>query len=180
MQRLAGTIAEVKINTNDINNMIYERRSIAACAIITDQRNEITVWLVQWNKKWKNYHLIGGHKRPEESFRECLIREINEELGLQENDNSFLVAQEPVAHVEYTAWSASSQIQTLYTTELYHVQLISEIARNQVNSNPCNRWTTEAEIHRLRCVDGQPISEATSLLLSRAGQISEFHDAPSE
>lgn len=144
-----------------------DRQSVAACALIRRHQDGKTAWLTQWNRKWGCYHLVGGHKRPDESFRECLVREIGEELGLQENDGSVSVAAEPAAHVEYKAWSASARQLTLYITELFHVQLTGDAAHQKVDNNSLNRWITDAEIRQRRCVDGQSISEALVRLLSR-------------
>jgi 8-oxo-dGTP pyrophosphatase MutT (NUDIX family) len=142
------------------------RRSVAACALIRRHQDGETVWLTQWNQKWGCYHLVGGHKRPDESFRECLVREIGEELGLQEDDGSVSVAAEPAAHLEYTAWSASARQPTLYITELFHVQLSADAAHQKVDHNSLNRWITDSEIRLRRCVNGQSISEALVRLLS--------------
>ena len=60
------------------------RQSIAAFAVIRRDERGQTLWLAQWNPKWGAYHFVGGHKRPEETFRECLVREIGEELHLCE------------------------------------------------------------------------------------------------
>src|SRR5439155_11076042 len=59
------------------------RQSTAAVALIRRQQRGQTVWLAQWNPGWQRYHFVAGHKRPNETFRECAEREIGEELDLQ-------------------------------------------------------------------------------------------------
>jgi hypothetical protein len=56
------------------------RQSLASIALI--QRNQ-RQWLAQWTENWQGYHFVGGHKRPDESFRDCVIR-VAEELLLAE------------------------------------------------------------------------------------------------
>ena len=61
------------------------RQSLAALAIV-EQPGDPPRWLVQWNERWQAYSLVGGHKRDDESFRDCLRREVAEELGLQDEE----------------------------------------------------------------------------------------------
>jgi 8-oxo-dGTP pyrophosphatase MutT (NUDIX family) len=80
------------------------------------------------NEHWQRYSFVGGHKRPDESFRDCMIREIAEELLLGEG-RDFLVADRPLARLEYTAWSQSAGQETRYTIELFQVQLQGDAIR---------------------------------------------------
>ena len=81
------------------------------------------MWLAQWNPKWERYHFVSGHKRANESFRECMIREVGEELNLRE-DIEFTVAADPLARVEFEAWSESAEVETSYTMELFKVRFL--------------------------------------------------------
>ena len=144
------------------------RSSQAALALIRQQQDRQTLWLAQWNRNWQRYNFVGGHKRPEESFRECVVREVSEELGLRP-DADFRAAVNPLAQLEYTAWSESARQETQYTMELFEVELLGDGSRQKVNGNPRNRWLTEVEIRGLRCGDGSRVSETMLLLLSKAG-----------
>src|SRR5437773_919158 len=79
------------------------RTSVASIALIQKREQGQTQWLVQWNRNWRCYNFVGGHKHPDEDFRECLLREVKEELGLDEGSD-YAVADGPRAHLEYTAW----------------------------------------------------------------------------
>ena len=143
------------------------RESIAAAALIRREQDGQTYWLAQWNLHWQRYHFVGGHKRPHESFRECVIREVREELGLCEGAD-FHAAPEPLAHLEYTAWSESAQQETNYTIELFEVQLVSETARQKVDADKRNRWLAKDELRLQRTAEDMPVSETMALLLSKA------------
>ena len=65
-----------------------------AIALIQRNQHGQRQWLAQWNTSWQRYSFVGGHKRLDESFRQCVIREIGEELQLAEG-SEFLVADEP-------------------------------------------------------------------------------------
>lgn len=143
------------------------RQSIASLALIRRGRGLETRWLAQWNAKWRCFHFVGGHKHDDESFRQCVIRELTEELQIAEA-SGFAVAQQPLARLDYTAWSDSAGQQTHYVMELFDVELIGEVARRQVDADPRNRWLTEAEIRSGRCADGQPVSETMGRILNQA------------
>ena len=46
------------------------RQSEAAVAVIRLVRDGQTHWLAQWNDHWGAFHLVSGHRRPGETFRE--------------------------------------------------------------------------------------------------------------
>jgi 8-oxo-dGTP pyrophosphatase MutT (NUDIX family) len=142
------------------------RQSIAAVALIRRQQDGQTLWLVQWNPRWQKYHLVSGHKLPDETFRECMVRELGEELGLHE-ETDFRLAAEPLAHLEFTAWSESAGAETAYTMELFEVGLIGAAARQKVDTNPGNRWLSDEEIRTERCEDGKAVSTTLPLILSQ-------------
>jgi 8-oxo-dGTP pyrophosphatase MutT (NUDIX family) len=100
------------------------RQSQAALAVIRRMDQGQPVWLAQWNRSWNAYALVGGDKRPTESFRDCLDREIAEELGWHEGAD-FTVAATPPVHLEFTAWSESAHQETAYTMELFEIPRIA-------------------------------------------------------
>jgi 8-oxo-dGTP pyrophosphatase MutT (NUDIX family) len=139
------------------------RQSQAAVALIRRIDVRRTLWLARWNRRWRAFHFVGGHKRPRETFRECLLREIAEELALRE-EVDFLAALEPIAHLEYDAWSRSAKADTRYVIELFNVELSSG-AHAKVASNSANRWLTETEIAAGQTHDGRPVSATMKRLL---------------
>jgi 8-oxo-dGTP pyrophosphatase MutT (NUDIX family) len=144
------------------------RQSLASIALIRRRGDGRTLWLAQWNTNWECYHFVGGHKRPGESFRQCMVRELEEELGVCDGVDCAVPAG-PAAHLEYTAWSDGAGQETAYTMELFNVELTTEAARGQVEADPANRWLTEGEIREGRCRDGRPASHTMALLLDKAG-----------
>jgi 8-oxo-dGTP pyrophosphatase MutT (NUDIX family) len=139
------------------------RLSEAAVALIRREQDGRTSWLAQWNRNWQAYHFVGGHRRPGESFRDCLVREIAEELHLREG-NDYNATAGPLARLDYRAFSESARTETRYITELYEVDLTGD-ARAIVDGDPRNRWLDEAEIAGERCRDGRPVSATMQRLL---------------
>ena len=122
------------------------RQSEAAVALIRQQadgRPNFDGWPVGI-PKWQAFHFVAGHRRPEESFRACLVREIGEELGLREGED-YTVLTAPALHVDFTAWSVSARAETRYVMELFDVELMPA-AQSRIAADPENRWLAEAEI----------------------------------
>jgi 8-oxo-dGTP pyrophosphatase MutT (NUDIX family) len=143
------------------------RESLASIAVIRRQQDGQTLWLAQWNPKWKRYHFVGGHRHADESFRQCVIREVQEELEIAEGAE-FLVGERTLSHLDYIAWSEGAGQQTHYVMELFEVQFTSDEARRKVEADRHNRWLTETEIRKSRCRDGQPVSATMALLIGKA------------
>lgn len=141
------------------------RRSIAAVAIIRREDRGRAQWLAQWNDHWQCYSFVAGHKRPTESFRECLVREMGEELGLHERAD-FTAPTEPRCQVEFTEWSQSARAETNYTMALFDVHLENDAAREKVDADPRNRWLTQAEIQSEQAADGKRVSPTMGRLLA--------------
>jgi 8-oxo-dGTP pyrophosphatase MutT (NUDIX family) len=140
------------------------RRSESAVAVIRREQDGQILWLTQWNPKWGAYHFVSGHRRPEESFRECLVREIAEELGLHEGTD-YRVESGHRPPVEFPAVSRSAGVETWYVMQLFEVKLAGDRPLNQIDADSKNRWLNEAEIRAGRCRDGKPVSETMLRLL---------------
>lgn len=147
------------------------RESVAALALIRRTSGGETEYLTQWNNGWQALNFVGGHRRAEETFRACLCRELEEELGLRDGVDC-QVEEHPLAHLEYTAFSRSAQEESLYVVELFSVQL-NESAMARVNPAPENAWVNEAESRAGRTSAGRAVSATVPLLLSKAGLLPE-------
>ncbi len=125
-------------------------------------------WLAQWNENWKAFFFIGGHRKGNETFRECVIREIEEELGLTSAECP--VEASPAHHLEYRAISHGAGELTAYTMELFdaHPTLDSmqKIARSSMN-----KWLVEDEIRRMEAHDGRAVSVSMSVILGLAKSV---------
>jgi ADP-ribose pyrophosphatase YjhB (NUDIX family) len=145
------------------------RRSRAALAVVcrkdADGRPR---WLAQWNSGWKRYHFVGGHKRRTESFRDCLIREAADELGLTEGSD-FTVDEQPLRREAYIARSERYQQDTQYDIELFRMRLRGDEAVARIAADPFNRWLSADEIRAGRCGDGQLVNDTMHQLLEQAG-----------
>jgi len=141
-----------------------KRQSVAAMALVRRQEQGRTLYLAQWNLNWRALNLVGGHKRPDESFRECLVREIGEELGLALGDD-YLVPDDPPLRLEFDAFSDGAWEPTFYQLEIFPVVLHGDSVLEKIAANPDNRWVTEDEILAGRCNDSTRVSPTMTRIL---------------
>ena len=83
---------EIIINNDNLKEEDINRLVKRAKIIIVNSKEEI---LLAYSDM--NYHLIGGHVENEETYHECLIREIKEETGIHIN----LKEQSPILTIKY-------------------------------------------------------------------------------
>ena len=144
------------------------RQSEGSLAYIERRRGEGVEVLTQWNEGWRAFSLVGGHRRPSESFRGCLARELAEELGLGEGDG-FRADDAPLARLDYVARSESAGVETRYALEVFRVALAGPAAEAAVSARPENRWVTPEEAARGLTAGGDRISPTVARVLSRIG-----------
>jgi 8-oxo-dGTP pyrophosphatase MutT (NUDIX family) len=152
------------------------RTSVAAFALFRrDAPAGRVEYLAQWNEAWHAFHFVGGHKRDDESFRDCCIREVAEELGLVEG-RDFRLAPERRCHLRYIHWSESARADTSYTIELFDAELLSPAVAS-VQADPNNRWLIESDIRAGRCRNGRAVSPTMLRILSLAGLTADKSDS---
>ncbi|MBM4148398.1 MAG: NUDIX domain-containing protein [Lentisphaerae bacterium] len=141
------------------------RVSEGALALITCRFGNDDCWFARWNRHWAKYSFVGGHRHDNESFRDCIVRELEEELALRSGDDYRLVDSEPIARLSYEAWSRSARCDTLYRMELFGVVLNGNAAG--LSTKRPVRWLTRAEIEALQAGDGRQVSETMRRILEQ-------------
>lgn len=126
------------------------------------------LYLCQWNRKWQAFNLIGGHQEPSESARQCVVREIAEELGLAAGED-IAVAAEPLARIEFTAWSVPLGEWTAYDMTAFAATIANPAALARVGENAENRWLSAAELTAGRTDDDRAVSEVATRLAAAIG-----------
>lgn len=147
---------------------------VGAVALIRREHEAQLWWLVQWNYESQRFHFVGGPKEGEESFRDCLDRQVSQGFDLRVGKD-YIVSRGPRAHLQFTAISESTEEETQYVLELFDVQLFGKEAPEKIGSDSRNRWVTEEEILSGKTRDGEPISRLMTQLLSQADLFSEWY-----
>jgi 8-oxo-dGTP pyrophosphatase MutT (NUDIX family) len=139
------------------------RESEAAVAIIRSGEACQPAWLARWNDRWQAYHFVAGHRRSDETFRQCLIRELGEELRLAETTD-YQAPRQPITTVEFVGFSERAQVETRYKMLPFHVEL-TETARSVVGNQSEVRWLSLSEIIKGQSNDGQRVSPTMRRLI---------------
>jgi 8-oxo-dGTP pyrophosphatase MutT (NUDIX family) len=142
------------------------RQSEAALAIIRRPGRSSPEYLTRWNEKWQALNFVGGHRHLDESFRDCMLRELAEELGPAATGAR--VGEKPLARLEYTAFSKSAGQDTAYVMELFDVELVPA-ALAAVSADPANCWLSSEAVLAGRAGDGRAVSDTVRLLLQKTG-----------
>ena len=147
------------------------RRSEGGIALIQRTFGGKREWLAQWNDNWKAFFFIGGHREDNENFRECVIREIEEELGLTPAECP--VEATSACHLEYRAISRNAGELTEYVMELFFAHPTPTGVHN-IAENPKNKWLDEDEIRGMEAHDARPVSVSMGVILD----LSNWVDCP--
>lgn len=103
------TYNEDNLNSNNINNYIKRAK-----LIIENSKNELLVVFSN-----KNYFLLGGHVENNETDRECLLRELKEETGIDIS----LPEQKPFYTINYYSKDyPQTNINTMYINNYYYIK----------------------------------------------------------
>ena len=144
------------------------RTAVSSLAIIHRQQQQQRQWLCQWNENWQRYFLVGGHQEDGENAEDCIVRELQEELGFTPGDDYALAGPLPLA--PYVGWSTSYWQQTQYTMSPYNIDP-TVAGHAKIESNPANRWLTRDEITSERCTDDKLVSPTTRKVLQMLKEI---------
>jgi len=79
------------------------------------------VLAAQWNRHWQRFHFVGGHKRYTKRFASACCVRSQRNCGCKEQ-NDFSADEQPVARLEYTAYSERYHAETNYEMEMYRVR----------------------------------------------------------
>lgn len=137
------------------------RRTTAAFGWIERRSPDGRLYLVQWNRKWEAFNLVGGHQEPGETARECVVREIAEELGLVDG-RDVSVGEKPLAHIEFTAWSRPLGEWTAYDMTAFAAAIRHPAAFERIEENHDNRWISAEEMRRGETADSRVVSEVAT------------------
>lgn len=124
-------------------------------------------WLVQWNRHWQAYNLIGGRVESGESFFDCAMREVCEELGLALDD--FTLSPDPIAKIDFRGLSSDGAVEATYCMQLFAARAAEPQALETLASLASNRWLTLAEIYAGLTSEGKRISEVTQRFAAELG-----------
>jgi len=166
----------------DITRLLGHLRQRSALALIKVGNGEECKYLMQWNKNWGRFNLVGGRINnlygDRDSFARTLQRKLNEELGIRSPKDYHIISEcSPVVRQQF---SRRQHIFKDYEFRVFEIELLPRHPRNEQEfahfeqrflSGAENVLLTPAEINHLRTVNGRPVSETTRIVLQIVGEI---------
>lgn len=125
-------------------------------------------WLAYWNVGRKFYDFVTAERLDDESFRECLDREVAWVLDLRRGKD-YVMSSQARLHLDLPVESESDD--TVLGVEFYIVDLYGKSGRASVELNKQLRWLNSDEVLSGLTSDGERLNPSLVELLNKADVI---------
>lgn len=139
---------------------------VGSIALIRRFENEQTRWLVQHHECSNICRLIQAERLEEESFRECIDREVSWALSLERNKD-YIISSVPRLHLEVQLRAPGKEEGDKIVVEFYVVDLYGRKAAGKLDQENLY-WVTGAELKLGVTGDGRAIDPLQQKLLAKA------------
>lgn len=137
---------------------------IRSIAMIRKPAEHRSTWLARWQPPTRCYDFVMAEPLEEESFRECIDREVSWVLQL-ERRRDYLVANMAQINLDFCEALPGDAHETHIVAAFYIVDLYRKSAWERVDSDPENRWVTASEIYAGQARDDRPIDPNLRFLI---------------
>ena len=145
-------------------------QSPTAIALFRHPEELENLWLVHWNQRAEHFDFVTASRLDNESFRECLDREIAWTLELRRG-KEYIISSQARLHLDVPVESPEPDHQQCLSVEFYIVDLFGKNGRISIENNPNVRWLTSEEVLSGMTVDGLTVSAQLVSLLNHADVI---------
>lgn len=139
---------------------------VGSIGLIRDQREDGTRWLVHKPENREHYSLIQAERLGDESWRDCLDREITWLLELV-SGRDYIISS--VARLRFDTELAERGGSVRYVVEFYVVDLYGSRGKQALDNDAACRWVRTAELTQGTLEDGKTVNPIHAVLLSRSG-----------
>jgi hypothetical protein len=154
---------ENKLGTAEDTRMQKYARGLA---LIPQGNGARSTWFCHWDQENTRFDFVTSERVGDESFRDCIDREIVMKLGLRTND--FLVANMAQLNLEFAAVLPGYEESNHVMVAFFLVQLYSRASRQKLKSFPGGRWLTGHELLEGKTTDGEAVNPVLTYLLKRS------------
>ena len=138
-------------------------------ALIPESSGLNSGWLSIWDNNRSCFDFVTAERCGDESFRDCVHREVLESLELTKRD--VLVSNMAQLNLEFVDTLPGSVSDSHIAISFYLVHLYSRAARQAVEEMVEGRWLTGKELLHGETTDGWSVSPTLSYVLHRADVI---------
>lgn len=125
-------------------------------------------WLAHWDASRKHYDFVTAERLDDESFRECLDREVAWVLDIR-RDKDYIISSQARLHLDLPIEAFG--VATFCVVEFYIVDLYGKSGRASIELNKELRWLTSDEVLSGRTSERVPVNSTLVELLNKADVI---------
>lgn len=129
------------------------------------------LWLAHWDSRRQYFDFVTAERLDDESFRECLDREIAWVLDLRRGKD-YIVSSQARLHLDVPVEAADDE--TFFVVEFYIADLYGKASRGMVELNRDVSWLTSDEVRSGQTSKGVPVNPSLVELLNRADVIARY------
>jgi hypothetical protein len=137
---------------------------VGAVALIRHPIELEKQWLAHWDPRYGHYDFVIAARLENDSFRECLDREIAWSLPLRKGKD-YLISSVARLHLDATLLISGHSAPMPVTTEFFVVDLYGKSASARVADDPNTRWVTSSEVLDTTTKCGHSISPQLSTMI---------------
>lgn len=139
----------------------------ASIALIRHHDEPEQHWLAFWNVSAKQFSFVVAERLENESWRECLDRELAWELDLRRGKD-YLISSMARLHYEEAVVEPGSDEPSKLEIEFYVVDPYGQTGREAFRELPDSRWLSNEELRSGSCKSGEAIDPWLVDLLRKA------------
>jgi hypothetical protein len=137
-------------------------------ALLRHPKQLENLWLANWDARRQHFDFVTAARLDDESFRECLDREIAWVLDLRPGKD-YIISSQARLHLDLRVDLTVEG--TFYVVEFYIADLYGKASRAMVELNKEVRWLTGDEVLSGQTSEGVPVNPSLVELLHRADVI---------
>jgi len=146
---------------------------IGSLGIVRRYVDETEEWLTIWDEIEEVCKLIQADRTEEETFRDCLHKNLEAELSLNAKKDYIISGLSMAHHQAPIEWPGEETPQWVIV-QFFPIQIYGQAARDKVDRLPNVQWLTLSEIAKGCSTEGKPFDEKQRLLIERADLIPAY------
>ncbi|MCG6154858.1 hypothetical protein [Rubinisphaera margarita] len=140
-------------------------------ALVRHPEEDEKRWLTLWNERRGQHEMIAANRLEQESFRECLDREIAWQLDLRRGKD-YIISSMARLHIEQELELPGDSVAQPYIIEFFVTDPYGKTANAALEEQSNTRWLKATEILDGKTETGEPVDPRLVYLLDRFELIS--------
>ncbi len=140
---------------------------VGSIALIRHPEQLERQWLAHWDRSAEQYEFVTAERLEQESWRECLDREIAWSLNLRRGKD-YIMSSAARLHFEAQLPVPGNEEETVFVVEFYVTDLYGGAALGVLDRNPDTCWLSGHELLSGVTAEGKSVAPILVMLLTKA------------